>query len=149
MSHLLSRNVRIQEDLVDQPFNSAEKRLARILLLLAHFGIEGTPEPVIAKVSQETLAEMIGTTRSRVSFFMNKFRKLGFRQYNGGLHIHNSLHNIVLTTSVPLPIDLCAGAGLCHLLQATALRERHELVQTICAVYKYPWFTRNHKPGGS
>ena len=96
MSHLLSRNVRIQEDLVDQLFNSAEKRLARILLLLAHFGKEGTPEPVIAKVSQETLAEMIGTTRSRVSFFMNKFRKLGFLQYNGGLHIHSSLLNIVL-----------------------------------------------------
>ena len=96
MSHLLSRNVRIQEDLVDQLFNSAEKRLARILLLLAHFGKEGKPEPVIAKVSQETLAEMTGTTRSRVSFFMNKFRKLGFLEYNGGLHIHSSLLNIVL-----------------------------------------------------
>jgi CRP-like cAMP-binding protein len=96
MSHLLSRNVRIQEDLVDQLFNSAEKRLARVLLLLAHFGKDGKPEPVIAKVSQETLAEMIGTTRSRVSFFMNKFRKLGFLNYNGGLHIHSSLLNIVL-----------------------------------------------------
>jgi CRP/FNR family transcriptional regulator, cyclic AMP receptor protein len=96
MSHLLSRNVRIQEDLVDQLFNSAEKRLARVLLLLAHFGKDGKPEPVIAKVSQETLAEMIGTTRSRVSFFMNKFRKLGFLDYNGGLHIHSSLLNIVL-----------------------------------------------------
>jgi CRP-like cAMP-binding protein len=96
MSHLLSRNVRIQEDLVDQLFNSAEKRLARVLLLLAHFGKDGKPEPVIAKVSQETLAEMIGTTRSRVSFFMNKFRKLGFLEYNGGLHIHSSLLNIVL-----------------------------------------------------
>ena len=96
ISHLLSRNVRIQEDLVDQLFNSAEKRLARVLLLLAHFGKEGKPEPVIAQVSQETLAEMIGTTRSRVSFFMNKFRKLGFLEYNGGLHIHSSLLNIVL-----------------------------------------------------
>jgi CRP/FNR family transcriptional regulator, cyclic AMP receptor protein len=96
MSHLLSRNVRFQEDLVDQLFNSAEKRLARVLLLLAHFGKEGKPEPVIAQVSQETLAEMIGTTRSRVNFFMNKFRKLGFLQYNGGLHIHSSLLNIVL-----------------------------------------------------
>ena len=96
LTYLLSRNVRIQEDLVDQLFNSAEKRLARILLLLAHFGKEGKPEPVIAKVSQETLAEMIGTTRSRVSFFMNKFRKLGFLNYNGGLHVHSSLLNIVL-----------------------------------------------------
>ncbi|HEV8620175.1 MAG TPA: Crp/Fnr family transcriptional regulator [Nitrospiraceae bacterium] len=96
MSHLLARNVRIQEDLVDQLFNSAEKRLARILLLLAHFGKEGKPESVVAKVSQETLAEMIGTTRSRVSFFMNKFRKLGFLDYNGGLHVHSSLLNIVL-----------------------------------------------------
>jgi CRP/FNR family transcriptional regulator, cyclic AMP receptor protein len=96
MSHLLSRNVRIQEDLVDQLFNSAEKRLARVLLLLAHFGKDGKPEPVTAKVSQETLAEMIGTTRSRVSFFMNKFRKLGFLDYNGGLYIHSSLINIVL-----------------------------------------------------
>lgn len=96
LTYLLSRNVRIQEDLVDQLFNSAEKRLARILLLLAHFGKEGKPEPVIAQVSQETLAEMIGTTRSRVSFFMNKFRKLGFLNYNGGMHIHSSLLNIVL-----------------------------------------------------
>jgi CRP/FNR family transcriptional regulator, cyclic AMP receptor protein len=96
VTYLLSRNVRIQEDLVDQLFNSAEKRLARVLLLLAHFGKAGKPEPVIAKVSQETLAEMIGTTRSRVSFFMNKFRKLGFLEYNGGLHVHSSLLNIVL-----------------------------------------------------
>lgn len=96
MSYLLSHNIRIQEDLVDQLFNSAEKRLARVLLLLAHFGKEGKPEPVIAKISQETLAEMIGTTRSRVSFFMNKFRKLGFIDYNGGLHVHSSLLNIVL-----------------------------------------------------
>jgi CRP-like cAMP-binding protein len=96
LAYLLNRNIRIQEDLVDQLFNSSEKRLARILLLLAHFGKEGKPEPVIAKVSQDMLAEMIGTTRSRVSFFMNKFRKLGFIEYNGGLHVHSSLLNIVL-----------------------------------------------------
>ena len=96
LSHLLTRNARIQEDLVDQLFNSAEKRLARVLLLLAHFGKEGKPEPVIPKVSQETLAEMIGTTRSRVSFFLNKFRKLGFIEYNGSFQVHSSLLNIVL-----------------------------------------------------
>jgi CRP/FNR family cyclic AMP-dependent transcriptional regulator len=97
MSYLLAHSIRIQEDLVDQLFNSSEKRLARILLLLAHFGKEGKPEPVVAKVSQEMLAEMIGTTRSRVSFFMNKFRKLGFIDYNGGgLYVHSSLLNIVL-----------------------------------------------------
>ena len=96
LEYILSRNIRIQEDLVDQLFNSSEKRLARVLLLLAHFGKEGKPEPVIAKISQETLAEMIGTTRSRVNFFMNKFRKLGFLKYNGGLHVHSSLLNIVL-----------------------------------------------------
>ena len=96
ISHLLSRNIRIEEDLVDQLFNSSEKRLARVLILLAHFGKEGKPEPVIPKISQETLAEMIGTTRSRVSFFLNKFRKLGFIDYNGGLQIHSSLLSIVL-----------------------------------------------------
>ena len=96
LAYLLSRNIRIEEDLVDQLFNSSEKRLARLLLLLANFGKEGKPEPVIAKISQETLAEMIGTTRSRVSFFMNRFRKLGFIEYNGGLHVHSSLLNIVL-----------------------------------------------------
>lgn len=96
LEYILARNLRIQEDLVDQLFNSSEKRLARVLLLLAHFGKEGKPEPVIAKVSQETLAEMIGTTRSRVNFFMNKFRKLGFLEYNGGLHVHSSLLNVVL-----------------------------------------------------
>jgi CRP/FNR family cyclic AMP-dependent transcriptional regulator len=96
LTYLLSRNMRIEEDLVDQLFNSSEKRLARVLLLLANFGKEGKPEPVIAKISQETLAEMIGTTRSRVSFFMNKFRKMGFIEYNGGLHVHSSLLNIVL-----------------------------------------------------
>ena len=94
--YLLSRNIRIEEDLVDQLFNSSEKRLARVLLLLANFGKESKPEPVIVKISQETLAEIIGTTRSRVSFFMNRFRKLGFIEYNGGLHVHSSLLNIVL-----------------------------------------------------
>ncbi|TKB88213.1 MAG: Crp/Fnr family transcriptional regulator, partial [Nitrospira sp.] len=87
MAYLLSRNIRIEADLVDQLFNSSEKRLARILLLLAHFGKESKPETVIAKISQETLAEMVGTTRSRISFFMNRFRKLGFIEYNGGLHV--------------------------------------------------------------
>jgi len=96
MSYLLSRNVRIEEDLVDQLFNSSEKRLARILLLLTRFGKDGQHEPVVPKISQETLAEMVGTTRSRVSFFMNKFRKLGFIEYNGGLNVHSSLLNIVL-----------------------------------------------------
>jgi len=96
ISFLLARNARVEEDLVDQLFNSSEKRLARLLLLLANFGKEGKPEPVIAKISQETLAEMVGTTRSRVSTFMNKFRKLGFIQYNGDLQVHNSLLNVVL-----------------------------------------------------
>jgi CRP/FNR family transcriptional regulator, cyclic AMP receptor protein len=96
ISHLLARNSRVEEDLVDQLFNSSEKRLARTLLLLANFGKEGRPEPIIAKVSQETLAEMIGTTRSRVSFFMNKFRKLGLIDYNGGIEVHSSLLNVVL-----------------------------------------------------
>jgi len=96
VAYLLSRNMRIEEDLVDQLFHSSEKRLARILLLLANFGKEGKPQPVIAKISQETLAEMIGTTRSRVSFFMNKFRKMGFIEYNEGLHVHSSLLNIIL-----------------------------------------------------
>jgi CRP/FNR family cyclic AMP-dependent transcriptional regulator len=96
LAYLLGRNIRIQEDLVDHLFNSSEKRLARVLLLMAQFGKEGKPETVVPKVSQEILAEMIGTTRSRVSFFMNKFRKLGFVYYNGGLHVHSSLLNIVL-----------------------------------------------------
>ena len=95
-TYLLSRNIRFEEDLVDQLFNSSEKRLARILLLLAHFGKEGKQEPVVPKISQEILAGMIGTTRSRVSHFMNKFRKLGFIEYNGGLHVHSSLLNVVL-----------------------------------------------------
>jgi CRP-like cAMP-binding protein len=97
VSYLLARNIRYEEDLVDQLFNSSEKRLARVLLLLAHFGKEGAPETVIPKISQETLAEMIGTTRSRVSFFMNRFRKLGFVDYGeDGLQVHSSLLNIVL-----------------------------------------------------
>ena len=96
MSYLLTRSSRIEEDLIDQLFNSSEKRLARLLLLLANFGKEGRPAPIVGKFSQETLAEMIGTTRSRVSFFMNKFRKLGFIEYNGKLEVHNSLLNVVL-----------------------------------------------------
>ena len=96
IAHLLGRTIRVKADLVDQLFNSSEKRLARLLLLLANFGKEGKPEPIIAKISQETLAEMIGTTRSRVSFFMNKFRKLGLIDYNGGIHVHSSLLNVVL-----------------------------------------------------
>ncbi|MES2292506.1 MAG: Crp/Fnr family transcriptional regulator [Pseudomonadota bacterium] len=96
VSHLLLRTMRVEEDLVDQLFNSSEKRLARALLILANFGKEGRPEPIIAKVSQETLAEMIGTTRSRVSFFMNKFRKLGFISYNGMIEVHSSLLSVVL-----------------------------------------------------
>jgi len=96
IAYLLARNIRIEEDLVDQLFNSSEKRLARLLLLLANFGKEGRPEPIIPRISQEVLAEMIGTTRSRVSFFMTKFRKLGFIDYNGGLKVHSSLLNLVL-----------------------------------------------------
>ena len=95
-TYLLSRNIRMEEDLVDQLFNSSERRLARILLLLANFGKEGRPEPVVPKISQETLAEMVGTTRSRISHFMNKFRKLGFVKYNGGLEVHSSLLHVVL-----------------------------------------------------
>lgn len=100
VAYLLARNIRYEEDLVDQLFNSSEKRLARVLLMLAHFGKEGVPESVVPKISQETLAEMVGTTRSRVSFFMNRFRKMGFIDYaggdEGGLQVHSSLLNIVL-----------------------------------------------------
>jgi len=100
VAYLLARNIRYEEDLVDQLFNSSEKRLARVLLMLAHFGKEGVPETVVPKISQETLAEMIGTTRSRVSFFMNRFRRLGFIHYSGGieggLQVHSSLLNVVL-----------------------------------------------------
>jgi CRP-like cAMP-binding protein len=97
VSHILARNARVEEDLVDQLFNSTEKRLARVLLLMANFGKDGRPEPIIAKISQETLAEMIGTTRSRVSHFMNKFRQLGFISYNGHLEVHSSLLSVLLS----------------------------------------------------
>jgi CRP-like cAMP-binding protein len=110
MAYLLSRNSRIEEDLIDQLFNSSEKRLARLLLLLANFGKEGRTEPIIGKFSQETLAEMIGTTRSRVSFFMNKFRKLGYIEYNGKLEIHNSLLNVVLYDKPEIKKDTSGGA---------------------------------------
>jgi CRP/FNR family cyclic AMP-dependent transcriptional regulator len=96
IAHLLNRNARVEEDLVDQLFNSSEKRLARILLLLANFGKESPPEPILAKISQETLAEMVGTTRSRVSFFMNKFRQMGFIDYNGHIEVRPSLLNVIL-----------------------------------------------------
>ena len=96
VAYLLARNIRYEEDLVDQLFNSSEKRLARVLLLLARFGKEGKPETLVPKISQESLAEMVGTTRSRVSFFMNRFRRLGFIKYNGELQIHSSLINIIL-----------------------------------------------------
>ena len=95
-AHLLTRNSRVEADLVDQLFNSSEKRVARVLLLLANFGKEGKPEPITTKISQETLAEMIGTTRPRVSFFMNKFRNLGFIEYNGEMKVHSSLLSVVL-----------------------------------------------------
>jgi CRP/FNR family transcriptional regulator, cyclic AMP receptor protein len=96
MAYILARNARVEEDLVDQLFNSSEKRLARVLLLMANFGKEGKPEPVVPKISQETLAEIVGTTRARVSTFLNKFRELGFISYNGHLEVHNSLLNVVL-----------------------------------------------------
>lgn len=105
LAHLLLRTMRVEEDLVDQLFNSSEKRLARTLLLLANFGKEGMPEPIIAHVNQETLADMIGTTRSRVSFFMNKFRKLGFISYNGTIEVHSSLLSVVLNDSPQLRRD--------------------------------------------
>ena len=101
LKFLLGRSMRVQADLVDQLFNSSEKRLARILLLMAEFGQQGEPEPLIPKISQETLAEMIGTTRSRVSFFMNRFRKLGFIEYNGRIRVHKSLLNVVLHDQLP------------------------------------------------
>lgn len=106
VSHILARNARIEEDLVDQLFNSTERRLARVLLLLANFGKAGKPEPIIAKISQETLAEMIGTTRSRVSHFMNKFRKLGFIDYNGHLEVHSSLLSVVLAEQARTTVGL-------------------------------------------
>ena len=109
LAHLLKRTIRVEEDLVDQLFNSSEKRLARALLLMANFGKEGKPEPLITKVSQETLAEMIGTTRPRVSFFMNKFRRLGFISYNGTIEVHSSLLSVVLHDS-PHITDKTDGA---------------------------------------
>ena len=96
LSYMLTRNIRIEQDLIDQLFNSSEKRLARTLLLLAQYGKEGRPQKTVPKISQETLAEMIGTTRSRVNFFMNKFKRLGFIKYNGGIHIDSSLLSVVL-----------------------------------------------------
>ena len=105
MAYLLTRNSRVEEDLIDQLFNSSEKRLARLLLLLAHFGKEGRPQPILLDMSQETLAEMIGTTRSRVSYFMNKFRKLGLISYNGKIEVHNSLLNAVLHEKPELERD--------------------------------------------
>ena len=105
IAHLVGRAIRFEADLVDQLFNSSEKRLARLLLLLGNFGKEGKPEPILAAISQETLAEMIGTTRSRVCFFMNKFRKLGFIKYNGHIEIHSSLLNMVLHDQPQLKID--------------------------------------------
>ncbi len=105
LKFLLARSMRIQADLVDQLFNSSEKRLARILLLMAEFGTPGEPEPLIPKISQETLAEMVGTTRSRVSFFMNRFRQLGFIEYKGRIRVHKSLLNVVLHDHVPDHID--------------------------------------------
>src|SRR5579872_6143358 len=101
LKFLLARSMRTQADLVDQLFNSSEKRLARILLLVAEFGQPGHPESLIPKISQETLAEMVGTTRSRVSFFMNRFREMGFIEYNGGIHVHKSLLNVILHDKLP------------------------------------------------
>jgi CRP/FNR family transcriptional regulator, cyclic AMP receptor protein len=103
LSYVLARNARVEEDLVDQLFNSSEKRLARVLLLMANFGKEKEPEPVIGKISQEMLAEMVGTTRSRVSLFMNKFRQLGFVEYNGDMKVHPSLLNVLLHDRIPSP----------------------------------------------
>jgi len=123
IAQLLVRNSRVEEDLVDQLFNSSEKRLARTLLLLANFGKEGRPVPIIAKVSQETLAEMIGTTRSRVSFFMNKFRKLGLIDYNGSIEIHSSLLNVVLRDQPQLGAD---AAYMVNFIQTHMWRPAHK-----------------------
>ena len=111
MSYLLTRNSRIEEDLIDQLFNSSEKRLARLLLLLANFGKEGRPEPIVGKFSQETLAEMIGTTRSRVSNFMNKFRDLGFISYNGTIEVHSSLLSVLLNDKPQIRRDEAIDAN--------------------------------------
>jgi CRP/FNR family cyclic AMP-dependent transcriptional regulator len=112
LSHILTRNARVEADLVDQLFNSSEKRLARLLLIMANFGKEGKPEPVIAKISQEMLAEMIGTTRSRVNFFMNKFRQLGFVEYDGGdMKVHTSLLNMILHEKPEIRDDADRNVG--------------------------------------
>jgi CRP/FNR family cyclic AMP-dependent transcriptional regulator len=111
IKYLLTRNSRIEEDLIDQLFNSSERRLARLLLLLANFGNEGSPQPILADISQETLAEMIGTTRSRVSFFMNKFRKLGLISYNGKIEVHNALLNAVLHDKPQIKGDESQGGA--------------------------------------
>ena len=116
MAYLLTRNSRVEEDLIDQLFNSSEKRLARLLLLLAHFGKEGRPQPILLDMSQETLAEMIGTTRSRVSYFMNKFRKLGLISYNGKTEVHNSLLNAVLHEKPEIERDDASSKSLTTLL---------------------------------
>ena len=129
IAHLLARSIRVEADLIDQLFNSSEKRLARMLLLLANFGTEGTPEPVIAKISQETLAEMIGTTRSRVSFFMNKFRKLGFIRYNGSIEVHSSLLNVILHRPTANRDLICAHFADAPLLAAIGCQCRRHIVR--------------------
>jgi hypothetical protein len=149
VAHLLARTIRVEEDLVDQLFNSSEKRLARSLLLLANFGKDGRPERIIAKVSQETLAEMIGTTRSRVSHFMNKFRKLGFIDYNGHLEVHSSLLNVVLhdqpqiiDTVVPVgPFKTSTSAASCcanaltMLVPKAGFQLAHDLAQSLQGLF--------------
>ena len=126
MKFLLARSMRTQADLVDQLFNSSEKRLARILLLMAEFGKPGEPEPLIPKISQESLAEMVGTTRSRVSFFMNRFRKLGFVEYDGQIRVHKSLLNVVLHDK--LPDD---NAARPHILSVPPMRSRRKIVSIL------------------
>ena len=128
LKFLLERSMRVQADLVDQLFNSSEKRLARILLLLAEFGKPGEPEPLIPKISQETLADMIGTTRSRVSFFMNRFRKLGFVEYNGRIRVHKSLLNVILHDQ--LPDDNPAKPDIPHVSPTPSRSAKMRTVQT-------------------
>jgi CRP/FNR family transcriptional regulator, cyclic AMP receptor protein len=136
MSYLLSRNSRIEEDLIDQLFNSSEKRLARLLLLLANFGKEGRPEPIVGKFSQETLAEMIGTTRSRVSFFMNKFRKLGFIEYNGKLEVWPApgLDDTQLNKS-SLPLELYRAQITDRRVSAFGVVEALDIVEHVCLCF--------------
>jgi CRP/FNR family cyclic AMP-dependent transcriptional regulator len=128
LSFLLGRSMRIQADLVDQLFNSSEKRLARILLLMAEFGMQGEPVTLIPKISQETLADMIGTTRSRVSFFMNRFRKLGFVEYNGRIRVHKSLLNVILHDQ--LPDDNPAKPDIPHVSPTPSRSAKMRTVQT-------------------